>query len=440
MVHAKRSITFTFLIAAATVVGVVQLAAQSTESITALRKQIRVLDQKVKALESKQSEPDTAPEKGAAVFIDSKGFTATSADGTFGLKIGALIQADARFYLDNGENNDIHQNSFLLRRVRLPVAVTAGKHITFLIQPEFAAADSATGGNTQLTDAWVGLRANEAFGLKLGKFPGPVSLETPNNRHFIEASFTNQLVATRDIGIEAAGSFAEKCISYRLGFYNGTPNNSWSDTGNLGDGNFSVGGRFTLKPISKLKDGIATELAFSVGLSYGNESASDNNGRIRSYGQQEIINSGLGTENRYRGDHLRFGPAVEFYHGPFSAIAELLQERWESEHERFDNYGWRLVAGWVITGVNAKGRVQPKAPFSLENGTWGALEISGRLSGLLVDERLSDHITAFSYGLGFSWYATDNFSVHLDAVKTDFGSGVALKDEFVIFARAQINF
>lgn len=423
-------------------VGTTQLAAQEKAelSISALRAQIRVLDEDVRALKAKQGEPDAASEKSASVSVNSKGFAATCADGAFALKIGALIQADTRFYLDNGDSDNVHQNAFLLRRIRLPVTVTAGKHVTFHIQPEFAAADSATGGNTQLTDAWAELRATEAFGLKLGKFPGPVSLETPNNRHFIEASFTNQLVATRDIGLEAAGSFAEKRFVYRLGFYNGTPNNSWSDTGNLGDGNFSVGGRVTLKPISKVKDGVTTELAFSIGLSYGNESASDNNGRIHSYGQQEIINSGLGASNRYRGDHLRFGPAIEFYHGPFSAIAELLQERWESAHERFDNYGWRLVGGWVITGEDAKGRVQPKNPFSLENGTWGALEVSARLSGLLVDERLLDHVNAFSYGLGLSWYATNNFSVHLDAVKTDFGSGIALKDEFVIFARAQINF
>ncbi|MDR2429557.1 MAG: OprO/OprP family phosphate-selective porin [Puniceicoccales bacterium] len=422
--------------------GLLPLTAQDATP-SDLREQIQRLDQKVRALEqaleSTQTRDNATPSASPAVALDEKGLRITSgADTHYALKIGALIQADARFFLDNGGENGAHRDSFLLRRVRLPFFINTGKHISFFIQPEFAQVDS-NGGNTQLTDAWAEVRPSTQFGLKFGKYPGPVALETPANRHFIEATFTNQLVATRDIGLEASGTFAEKTFTYRLGLYNGAPNNSWSENANLDDGDFSVGGRLAFRPFSNNDNGVVSELTLSIGGSYGHEAASTANGRIRSYGQQTLVN----PATAYSGNHLRIGPAIEFYHGPFSAIAELMVERWTGP-TRATNHGWRVTTGYVLTGENAKGRVTPAAPFSWgkEPGkrTWGAVEILGRISGLKVDDRVQNNTHALSYGTGLAWYLTRNLSLYFDVVRTDFGSGINLRNETAAFSRLQINF
>ena len=353
-----------------------------------LREHIQRLDQKIRALElALEHKPDPANATSAAspdISIGEKGFRITSNGAPrYALKIGALIQADARFFLDDGDESNAHRDSFLLRRVRLPFTINAGKHVSFFIQPEFAQIDT-NGSNTQLTDAWAEFRIDAQFGLKFGKYPGPVALETPSNRHFIEASFTNQLAPTRDIGLEASGSFAEKALTYRLGLYNGAPNNSWSENANLADGDFSIGGRLAYRPLSRNDNGVISELTLSLGGSYGHEAASPANGRVRSYGQQILLE----PANTHSGDHLRISPAIEFYHGPFSAIAELMLERWTGP-AHVTNHGWRISTGYVLTGENAKGRVEPpKSDEETWHRPWGAFELLGRVSGLKVDERV----------------------------------------------------
>jgi phosphate-selective porin OprO/OprP len=435
-----------FLFAAAAVAGAASLPAQDATSAPAspVETRLQQLEQEIQQLkilnrqqELKAEKAEADAKKAPSVSFDAKGFNVATADKAFTLKIGGLVQADFRSFLDDGPEVADHRDTFLLRRVRLPVSVTAGKYFNFYLQPEFANADKAD-ANTQLVDAWAELRPSPAFGIKAGKYPGPVSLETPNNRHFNEAPFTNQLATNRDLGIEIGGSLFDKIFTYRLGLYNGTPNGSWAETANLNDGNFTVGGRLTVAPFVENESKYLKGLAFSVGGSYGDEAASSNNGRIRTSGQQALF-----ATSAYAGDHIRVSPAIEWYGGPASLVGEVIWERWDlHQGGTVDNYAWRVSGGWVLTGEDSTNKgVTPESSFDWGRGNWGAFEIVARVGGVKVDKDVRAKVDAFNYGIGVNWYLSRNLQFRVDLEKTDFGKGANIaKDEVILFGRLQLQF
>lgn len=457
-----------------------QDSAQAGE-IAALREQIRLLDQKIRVLEQRQAQQENqtaavAPKSTDAaapgtetksappsptLSLDSKGFVITSPEKDFSLKIGALVQADARVYLDDGAPN---RDTFLLRRVRTPINGTVWKQFDFNITPEFASADK-NDTNTQLVDAWIRLNLDPAFGLRAGKYTLPVIMEPGANRHFNESPFTGTLSPVRDIGIEAYGQFSEGLVSYRLGVFNGAPNNNSTNNGNLDDGDFSTAGRLTLAPFKRQKDSLFNNLNIGLGAAHGNErGTSSKNGltNIKSNGQQDILEWGALYAN---GHHTRLAPGLEWFgDSPFSVSAEFIWERQalgngSTFNKTITNTAWALSAGYVLTGEKAaKSGVTPKLPFNLENGTWGAFELTGRVSGIDMDNDLftqnggpldSDKNIkgAIAYGLGLNWYLNSNFRLlfnieytDYDGAKTSGAAKGAQDDELYFFARFQASF
>lgn len=445
MWNAKSSSRAAGLAALALLTASPSLTAQtaSPDELTALREQIRLLDQKLKALERnielKDETAAAVAKKQPSVSIGSRGLTITSPDKDYSLKVGALVQTDARVYLDDSGANRDHLR---LRRIRLPITAKLGDSFTAYLQPDFASADTA-GNNTQLVDAWGQIAFTPGLSLKFGKFFGPVALETPNNRHFIESSYTNQLAPNRDIGVEAAGSLADDFVTYRLGVYNGAPNNTWAGTVNGGDGDFTLGGRLAVSPF-KNADGALAPLSFSVGGTVGHYAG--NTSAIRTNGQQTAV-----AAYAIDGRQVRVSPAVEWYSGPFSAAAEFALDRHElATGESVSNTGWRLSAGYVLTGENSSRRgVTPASPFNWGKGTWGAFEIVARVSGLEVDDKLFDlgvlnpaasASEAISYGVGLNWFLNANVQARFDVEKTNLTDGPLADDELYAFTRLQFQF
>lgn len=115
----------------------------------------------------------------------------------------------------------------------------------------------------------------------------------------------------------------------------------------------------------------------------------------------------------------------------------------------------------MLTGEDStyKG-VKPKSPFSLANGTWGALELAFRYSELDLDEgsftgganSFADPTTAAeeaaAWAVGLNWYVNNNVKFVLDYEQTDFeggGGGTAAspldrEDEKLLLSRIQLYF
>src|SRR5687767_14797824 len=96
------------LLAVLAVVGSVS-AADEAARIQELEKRLEELDQRYRMLERRlEIERETATEKAQtapSLSIGAQGFAFRSSDTNFVLRIRGLIQADSRFYIEDGGNN-----------------------------------------------------------------------------------------------------------------------------------------------------------------------------------------------------------------------------------------------------------------------------------------------------------------------------------------------
>ncbi|MFT3831483.1 MAG: porin [Opitutaceae bacterium] len=438
-------------------------AAADTDELQALREQIRLLDQKIRVLERKQELKDDAASEAAkkqpVITAGAGGFALASPDKAFELKLRAIAQADARFYL--ADDGTAGNNQFLLRRARAILTGTLGRNFEFALVPEFAGIDASSKASTfSVVDAWIAAKVQPALNLKFGKFASPVALEPGADRLFVESPFVNTLLPNRDLGVELYGTLADGLVEYRAGIYNGVRNNVSSVGGDLND-NKTFAGRLTVTPFAK-SEGWGKGLGLAIGASSGSENGTLQN--LVTNGQQTLANLGSLTGV---GNHTRVSPAVFLYSGPYSFVAEYAQERHRlvrtaAPLNRFTatNEAWRVSGGYVLTGEESTARgVTPKSNFDPASGAWGAFELVGRVSGLDLDGDLfaaaasgggglsttTNATAATAYGLGVNWYLNRNVRFLLNYEYTAFDGGGAANsavadDEQALFSRLQVSF
>ncbi|MFT3869786.1 MAG: porin [Nibricoccus sp.] len=448
-------------------------ADQRDEEIQTLREQIRQLDQKLRVIERKQElkdEDSAAKAKTtASVTAGAGGFAITSADKSFDLKLKALAQFDARFFLDDGAAN---RDAFLLRRTRLIFSGTVAGIYDFNITPELGGGTNNT-TTVALWDAFIAARFSPYLGLRAGKFPSAVGLEPGSNRHFIESPFPNTLLPNRDLGVEVFGAAGGGLVEYRLGVFNGVANNTTNFGGasaDYADGDKTLAGRLTVAPFKSV-DGVISKLSFGLGASRGNEKGvagtnlSNGLSNITSNSQQAIFS--YGATLYANGTHTRISPSVEWYTGtPFSFVAEYALEKQDIAvnaaglTRSFKNSAWRANVGWVLTGEEgAKAGVTPKNAFGKDG--WGAFELVARVSGLELDNKLFHAVSddgaglsrvtnatgAIAYGVGLNWYLNRNFRFLVNAEQTKFDDAKtptaqpgAQDDELAIITRLHLSF
>lgn len=415
------------------------------------------LDQRIRILERQleiQQEEAKAKPAPNSVTAGGSGFALTSGDKNFDLKIRLLGQVDGRVFFN--DDKTANGDTFSLRRVRPILAGTVGKHFEFSFVPEFAGGDPGT-STTSLVDLWGAIKLSPAANVKIGKYSLPVVLEAGANRHFNESPFTNSLAPNRDIGVELYGSLASNVIDYRIGVFNGSRNDT-AATNADGNNDKGVAGRITVKPLAG-GDGALKDLAFSLGGSVGHEGGASTTSNVNSVSRRGLFSYPATTS--IDGRRTRLSPAISLYSGPFSAVAEYIVEKADYVHTTngpFDaeNTAWRTSVGYVLTGENAAGNVNPKAAFAPGAAGWGAWELVAFVSGIeFGDEFFSatqgglssaaQARKATAFGIGTNWYLTRHLSIRLNYEQTGFDSayqrnGASADDEQAISARFQINY
>lgn len=285
----------------------------STDTIAQLRDQLRALEQKILILERQQELRDeaaaTVAKSTPTLAAGPGGFSITSADRGFQLRIRANLQVDGRFFLgDSIEGND----TFLIRRLRPSFEGTVGTKYAFRLMPDFAPS------TFNLLDAYATYTHSPAFNLLVGKTKTPFDLErlvSQTDLLFIERAYPTSLGPNRDLGVQVFGDLSEGRLSYQLALQNSVPDGGTSivDT----DDAKEIAARIFTQPFKG--DGSALE---GLGLGIAVTTGEQNVGTpavLRTNAQQAFFAWAPGVLNA--GRHERVSPQFHYYHGPSGSSA-----------------------------------------------------------------------------------------------------------------------
>ena len=397
--------------------------------------------------------PPPAPENKPAPEITlaaDKGASIRSADGSVQLKLGALVQADNRVFIDDDQRPQ--NDSFLWRRIRPTLEGSWGELAGFRITPEFA------GDSASIVDAWVDLKFSPAATLRVGKVKGPVALERLQGggaTAFIERGFPTELAPNRELGVQLQGALANAKLNYVVGVYNGAPDGRDSPTTNP-DNDYEFAGRLFLEPW-KGGDGALSGLGFGIAASTGDKHGAGNSflPRYRTPGQATFF-SYLASAAA-DGGHTRWSPQAYWYAGPVGVLGEYIRSSQDivdtasGSRASLDHSAWQLTGSWVLTGEQASYRgVRPNHPFARDGG-WGAFELVARYGELDIDDAAfplfasasASASEATAWTLGLNWYLTGNLKLVANYAQAGFDGGAAgadREDEKTFFTRAQFSF
>jgi phosphate-selective porin OprO/OprP len=347
------------------------------------------------------------------------------------VKLGGIVQADARHYLDTAESR--LTDLYLIRRARLIADAAITPALSARIQVDVA------GGVLQFLDGYADARWIPGVTLRVGKFTPPVGYErliSTASLPFAEYSQTSNLVPNRDVGLQASGS-ATRYVEWAIGIFDGVADGFNNDV-DASDGKDGVA-RLALKPL----DGMTIHLAGS----YGNRAGTAAAPLLPTYRSeaQAVVYFKYNATAAAVGAQSRATAAVTWYLGGLGLLGEYVASRQRVVNTTTvapavvtvatpTNAAWQVAASWVITGEkNGEGTLKPAR--SLEQGGIGAFRVRARYQALDVDDVLfvgnvfakaSESATkASGFNVGLDWWPVTPFRFYLEYSQTDFKGGAA---------------
>lgn len=425
--------------------------ATGTDPVAALDQRLRVLERRI---ELQQEEATTRATTAPVVAVGDKGLSIKTPKGDFEIRFKALVQADHRAFL--GDDSPAFNDGFLFRRIRPTFEGSIGPLVGFRLTPEFAG-DSAT-----IVDAYIDLKFDPRYTLRVGKLKGPIGLERLQSggaTALIERGFPTELAPNRDLGAQLQGELAAGRVTYAAGVFNGTPDGRDAPATDP-DGELELAARLFLEPWKNDANALSG-LGFGLAASSGDKQGSGNNflPRYRTPGQNIFFN--------YRaavladGRHRRWSPQAWYYRNAFGLQAEAIRSEQEvalagiaGSRTSLEHDAWQLTASWVLTGEDAsyRGVAKPNRPFTVGADGWGAFELVGRYGELDVDDDAfglyadpnASATRARAWGLGLNWYLTSNVKLVFNHTHASFDGGAAggrdREDEDTVFSRLQLSF
>lgn len=459
------------LLALAAVTSV--LAADDASRIQELEKRLEELDQKYRVLERRlEIEQETANEKSKtapSMSIGAQGFSYRSNDTNFVLRIRGLLQADSRFYIDDGGNN--RNDTFILRRARPIIEATLWEKLDFTLVPEFGGSSNNAEGNpsssASILDANLNVRYSPELQLRVGKFKSPVGLEqlqSDSQAYFMERGLPSSLTPNRDVGVMLHGDVFGGVVSYAVGVFNGVADNRNSPNLDIDDEK-DVAARLFFHPFQNTEIELLQGLGIGAAGTYGNHDGVQGINNYSTEGGQTFFSyNPSNAAVRADGTAWRFTPQAYYYYRSLGFLGEYVVSSQEvratptaaggvAGTADLQHRAWQIVGGYVLTGEDASFRgVNPKKPFSLTDNQWGAWEVVARISHLNIDDQAFPTFAnpdrsaseANAFGIGLNWYANRNIRTSLNYVHTDFKGGdegsVTREDENAILTRLQVAF
>lgn len=473
--HLVRAVTATVLFAAATA---------GADDVSELRERLEAQEQKIRVLERKLELQDEAtkaavPTTPVVRASPQQGFRIQSADAANVVRLRGVLHFDGRHYFDDVTPETA--DTWILRRVRPTIEGTLNGIYDYRFTPDFA------GGRTIILDAYAAARLKPWAVITAGKFKVPVGLErlvSANDLRFIERALPTSLLPNRDLGLQLSGDIAGGVVNYSVGYFNGVSDGSSSDS-NLptGDAQNDTKGdwaaRVFFQPFLTSDNFALRNLGFGVAGTFVDSTGGPVVTLLPSYrtpGQQTFFSyratvPAVGTTPAVNGtfadgDRIRWTPQAYYSVGSFGVLGEYVNVSQDVTRstptagvrsETLDHTAWQVQFAWFATGEDEQFRgFTPGAVFSLDNHTWGALELVARYHELDIDDATfaggtdsfanpdSAASKASAWGVGVNWYLNQNYKWSLNYDVTSFEGGAAggadRPDEKALFTRFALQF
>jgi phosphate-selective porin OprO/OprP len=448
---------------------------QKTQVISDLKSEIQKLearvetleslDQKVKVIDRKlevQQENDIAKVKDMPVVkVGAQGFSLSSPNNDYNIKLGGIIQADGHFFT-SGSDKPTTGSTFYLNRVRPILSGTVFKYYDFNITPDFGQ------GKVVLQDAYLNTTWYQEAQLLVGKFKSPFGLErlqSDRDLEFTQRTEAENLVPNRDIGAEVHSDLFDGRLTYQLALMNGVPNNTASVDFDSNDGKDFVG-RLFAQPF-KTSDNFWTKgIGIGFAGTYGDERGNTTS-VYKTYGTSTWFSYNKGVTAS--GQRYRLSPQAYYYAGPFSMMLQYVSDRHAlnrfttvkkggvtslvNDTETFTDDGYSAQATYVLTGEDASYYgVKPYHAFDPRTGALGAWELAARISNVSTDSsqfKLNfanpavSARTATEWAVGVNWWLNSMIKWQFDYARTFFDKGATIgdrPDESVFETQLQIAF
>lgn len=457
-------------------------SATPAEDTAALQQKIEEQEQRLLILERKlelnEETANAAKTSTPVVKAGPKGFSFESPDKANVVKLRGVLHFDGRRYLD--DVTAATADTWILRRVRPTLEGTLNGIYDFRFTPDFA------GGRTFILDAFIAARLKPWAVVTAGKFKVPVGLErlvSATDLRFIERGFPTSLVPNRDLGLQLGGEVAGGLVNYSVGYFNGVTDGGSSDNNtptadveNDTKGDWAA--RVFFQPFLNSDNFGLRGLGFGIAGTYVDVTGNTTTTLLPAYrtpGQQSFFSyrasaAAVGTTPATNGtfadgERLRLSPQLYYSRGTVGVLGEYVQLKQDvtraaptgTRSDTLDNSAWQVQLAWFVTGEDEtfKG-FAPASVFSLDNKTWGALELVARYHELDIDDdafaggadSFANPATAASkasaWGVGFNWYLNQNVKWSLNYDVTSFEGGAAggadRPDEKAILARFALGF
>jgi phosphate-selective porin OprO/OprP len=459
-------------------------SAASADDVSELRERLEAQEQKIRVLERKLELQDEAtkaavPNTPVVRASPQQGFRIQSADGANVVRLRGVLQFDGRWFADDVTPETA--DTWILRRVRPILEGTLNGIYDFRFTPDFAS------GRAIVQDAYIAARFKPWAVVTVGKFKAPVGLErlqSATDIRFIERGLPTSLVPNRDLGVTFGGDAAGGLVNYAIGYFNGVTDGSSSDTNtptpdaeNDTKGDWAA--RVFLQPFINSDNFALRGLGFGIAGTFVDSTGSTTTTLLPSYrtpGQQTFFSyrgttAASGTTPAVNGtfadgERLRWTPQAYYSIGSFSVLGEYVNVSQDVtratptaglQSATLDNTAWQVQLAWFATGEDEAFRgYTPGSVFSLENHTWGALELVARYHELDIDDDAfvggansfanPDNAAskASAWGVGVNWYLNQNYRWSLNYDVTSFEGGAAAgadrPDEKAVFTRFALQF
>jgi phosphate-selective porin OprO and OprP len=385
------------------------------------------------------------------VTVGAGGAQLRSADGAFIIRARGYAHFDGRFFLgDEGGGSE----TFVLRRVRPLLEGTLFRIYDFRFLPDFG------NGSVSILEAYLDARFHPALRVRVGKYKAPVGLErlqSATAMAFVERAYPTSLLPNRDIGLQISGDLAGGLASYAVGAFNGVADGGSADVDANGETDFAA--RIFLQPFLATS-GPLKNLGVGIAGTRGDQEGAGALASYRTSGQQVFFAfnpAGAAAPPVPGGERTRLSPQGWLYVGPVGVLGEYAiveqEVRLGATTSPLRTTGWQGAAVIALTGeTESYAGIRPASVFDPSAGSWGALELSGRVTGLSADDDAFPTFAdparsareALAWAVGLNWLLNQNVKVVLNYERTSFTGGAPggadRPSEQGLFTRVQLAF